>query len=121
VDKSGASRDGFYEELECVFDQLQKYYVKMPFEDFNVKAGREYIFKTTTGNDCLCEISNNGVRVINISTLKNLIVNSAMSPQHNIHKHTWTSDWKTYEQTDHVLVDKRWNSNMADVQCFRRA
>jgi hypothetical protein len=38
-------------------------------QDFNVKVGREDIFKPTDRNDCLHEISNdNGVRVVNFAT-----------------------------------------------------
>jgi hypothetical protein len=41
--------------------------------DFNSKVGREDIFKPTTGNKSLNEISNdNGVRVVNFVTSKNL-------------------------------------------------
>jgi len=41
--------------------------------DFNAKVGRKNIFKPTIGNESLHEISNdNGVRVVNIATSKNL-------------------------------------------------
>jgi hypothetical protein len=41
--------------------------------DFNAKVGREDIFKPTTGNENLHEISNdNEVRVVNFATSKNL-------------------------------------------------
>jgi hypothetical protein len=48
------------------------------------------------------EISNdNGVRVVNFATSKNLIVKSTMFPNRNFRKHTWTSpDWNTHNQTD---------------------
>jgi hypothetical protein len=39
--------------------------------DFNAKADMEDIFKPTTGNDSLDEISNDcGVRVLNLATSK---------------------------------------------------
>jgi hypothetical protein len=60
--------------------------------DFNAKEGREEIFKLTIGNESLHETSNdNGVRVVNFVTSKNLTVNSMMFPHHNIHKYIWTS------------------------------
>jgi hypothetical protein len=41
--------------------------------DFNAKVGRVYIFKSPIGNEILCEMSNdNGARVVNFSTSKNL-------------------------------------------------
>jgi hypothetical protein len=49
--------------------------------DFNIKVGREDIFKPTTGNKSLHKISNdNGVRVVNIAILKNVNVKSTMFP-----------------------------------------
>jgi endonuclease/exonuclease/phosphatase family metal-dependent hydrolase len=40
------------------FAQFPKYHVKILLGDFNAKAGREDIFKRTTGNESLHEISN---------------------------------------------------------------
>jgi DNA repair ATPase RecN len=45
-----------------------------------------------------------------------------MFPHRNIHKYTWTStDGKTNNQIDHVLVDRRWHSSILDVRSFRGA
>jgi hypothetical protein len=85
--------------------------------DFNAKAGREDIFKPTIGNESSHEISNdNGVRVVNFATSKNLIFKSTMFPHRNINKHTWTSpDGKTHNQTDHIQIDRRRHSSVLDV------
>jgi len=54
-----------------------------------VKVGRENIFKPTIGNESLHQGSNdNGVRIVNFATSKNLVVKSTMFPHRNIHKHT---------------------------------
>jgi hypothetical protein len=60
--------------------------------NFNFKVGKEGIFKPTIGNENLHEISNdNGVRVENFATSKNLTVKSTMLPHPNIHKYTCMS------------------------------
>jgi hypothetical protein len=85
-------KDSFYEELGRVFDQLPRYDMKFLLGDFNAKVGREDIFKLTIGNESSHEISNdNGVRVVNFVTSKNLVVKSTMFPHCSIHKYTWTS------------------------------
>jgi hypothetical protein len=70
-------KDSFYEESEQVFDHFPKSYAKIVLGDFNAKLGTEDIFKPTTGNESLHEDSNdNGVRVVNFATSKNLVVKS---------------------------------------------
>jgi hypothetical protein len=58
--------------------------------DFNTKVGREDIFiKQTIWNESLHKISSdNGVRLVNSATSKNLRVKSTMFPHRNIHKYT---------------------------------
>ena len=83
--------------------------------------GRENIFKPTIGQESLHQHSNdNGVRLVNFVTSKNLVVKKTMFPHRNIHKYTWTSpDCKTHNQTDHVLIDRRWHLCVLDVRSFR--
>jgi hypothetical protein len=79
-DKPDDMKDKFYEELEHVFDKFSKYHMEMLL-DFNAEVGREDILKPTIGNESLHEISiENGVRVLNFATSKNLTVRSTMFP-----------------------------------------
>jgi hypothetical protein len=73
------------------------------------------------GNGSSHEISNdNGVRLVNFATSKNLRVNSTMFPHRNIHEYIWMStDGKTHNQIDHILVDRRRHSNVHDVRSYR--
>jgi hypothetical protein len=107
-DKTDEVKDCFYEKLEHVFDKFPKYHMKSLLEDFNAKVDREDIFKPTVGNESSHEISNdNGVRLVNFATSKNLRVKSMMFPHCNIHKYTWTSpDGKTHNQIHHILIDR---------------
>jgi len=122
-EKSEESKDSFYKELQQVFDHFPKFHMKILLRDFNAKVGREIIFKLTIGQESLHQDSNdNGVRLVNFATLKNLVFNSTMFPHQNIHKYTWTyPDGKTHNQIDHVLIDRRWHSSVLDVRSFRGA
>ena len=73
---------------------------------FNAKVGRDNIFKPTIGNEILHQDNNdNGVRIVNFATSKNLVLKSTMFPHRDIYKHTWTSpDGKTHNQIDHILI-----------------
>jgi hypothetical protein len=80
-DKSDDVKDNFYEELGRVFDQFPRYDMKILLGDFNAKVGRDDIFKPTIENESSYKISNdNGVRVVNFATSKNLVVKSAIFP-----------------------------------------
>jgi len=113
----------FYEELEQLFDHFPKQHMKMLLGDFNVKVERENIFKPTIGQESFHQDNNeNGVRLVNFATSKNLVVKSTMFSHGKIHKYTWTSpDGKTHNQIDHVLIDRRWHSSVLDVRNFRGA
>jgi hypothetical protein len=108
-DKTDNVKHSFCGELECVFDKFPKYHMRILLRDFNAIVGREDIFKPTIGNENLHEIINdNGVKLVNFATSKNLRVKSTMFPHHNIHKCTWTSqDGKTHNQIDHILVERQ--------------
>jgi hypothetical protein len=65
------------------------------------------------------------IRIVNImenskfASLKNLVFKCKVFPHRNIHNYTWTSpDMKTHNQIDHILIDRRWHSNILDVQSF---
>jgi len=70
---------------------------------------RERIFSNRQLGMSLHQDSNdNGVRIVNFATSKNLVVKSTMFPHQNIHKYTWTSpDGKTHNQIDHILIDRK--------------
>ena len=80
-EKSDESKDSFYEELEQGFDHFPQYHKKIIIGDFNAKVGRENIFKPPIGNESLHQdINDNGVRLVNFATSKNLVVKSTMFP-----------------------------------------
>jgi hypothetical protein len=91
--------------------------MKILLGDFNAKVGRDNIFNPTIGNESLHQDSNdNDVRIVNFATAKNLVVKRTMFLHQNLHKYTWTSpDGKTYNQIDHILVDRRWHLSILDV------
>jgi hypothetical protein len=107
-DKIVYVKDSFYKELVPIFALFPKYHMNILLGDFNAEVGREDIFKPAIRNESLHEISNdNGVRVLNVSTSKNLTIKSTMFLQRNIHKYTWMFlDGKTSNQIDHILIDR---------------
>jgi hypothetical protein len=88
-DKDDDIKDSLYEELKQVSDQFPGYHMKILLGDFHAKVGRKDIFKAVISNESLHEVTNdNGLGVVNFTTLKNLIVKSTTFPHRDIHKHT---------------------------------
>jgi hypothetical protein len=52
-DKTDDVKDGFYKELERIFDKFPKYHIKILLGELNAKVGREDIFKQRIGNESL--------------------------------------------------------------------
>jgi len=97
--------------------------VKILLGDFKAKLGRYNILKPTIENQSLYQGSNDsGINIVSSATSKNLVVTSTMFQHQNIHKYTCTSpDGKTHNQTDHILIDRRWHMSIIDVRSFRGA
>jgi hypothetical protein len=57
-------------------------------------VGREGILKPIIGNEILHQtVNDNGIRVLNLTTSKNLVVKStSVFPYCKINKYTWASD-----------------------------
>jgi hypothetical protein len=110
--------DSFYEELDCV----PKYHMKILLGDFDAKVGMEDIFKPTIRNEIVHDINDdNGVMLVNFATSENLRVKSMMFPHCNIHRYTWTSsDGKTHNQIDHILVDRATMGYSNPASCKKR-
>jgi hypothetical protein len=67
-------KNSFYEELWHVLDQFPRYDMNILLGDFNVKIGREDIFKPTISYKSLHKITNdNGDRIVNLVTSKKLL------------------------------------------------
>jgi hypothetical protein len=91
-DKIDDMKDRFYNELEHIYDKFPKHYMTILL-DFNVKVGREDIFKPPIGNESLHEISNdNGVTVANFATSKYFIVKINLLGHLLMERHTNKTD-----------------------------
>jgi hypothetical protein len=87
--------------------------MKILLGDFNAKVGSEDTFKPRIGSMNLHEISNdNGVRLVNFATSKNLTMKSTMFPHHN-------NNLLGHNQIDHILIDRRQQSSVLGIQSFR--
>jgi len=61
--------------------------MKILLGDFNEKVGRETILKPTSGNEILHQdLNDNGMRIVNFATSKNLVLKSTILLHRNIHK-----------------------------------
>jgi hypothetical protein len=85
----------------------------------SAKVSREDIFKETAGSESLHEISNdNGIRVVNFATSKYL---SEVQCSHLVTFINWLQhlQMERHNQIGHILIDRRWHSNVLDVRSFR--
>ena len=73
------NQNSLYCELQQIFYHFSNYHIKIMLGNFNAKFGREDILKLKIVNDSLHQdSSDNGVRIVNCVTLKNLVIRSTM-------------------------------------------
>ena len=121
-EKSDDSKDCFMRNSGRFSITFPKYHMEILLGDFNAKFGRQDIFKQTVGNETLYQDNNNsGVGTVNSATSKTPAIQSTKFPQRNIHKCTCTSDGKTHNQTDDILIDRTLHSSILHVPSFRGA
>jgi hypothetical protein len=86
-------------------------------------VGRKNIFKPTIGNWNLHQDSNdNGVRIVNFTIAKYLVVKITVFPPRNCHTYTWTTpDGNTHNPNDHILIERRWQASILGVRSCRVA
>jgi endonuclease/exonuclease/phosphatase family metal-dependent hydrolase len=115
--------DKFYETLQSVCDELPKHDAVITLGDFNAKLGKEQIYRDTIGRHSLHETtSNNGFRLVQYATTNNFKVLSTWYPRKDIHKGTWKiPGTEDTNQIDHILVSKRWATDIENIRTYRGA
>ena len=91
--------------------------IKIVLGDLNAKVGKEEIYQELIGKHNMhLYTNNNGQRLVDFASAKNMVISSTCFPHKEIDKQTWRSpDGKTNNQIDHILIDKRNASSILDL------
>ena len=120
-EKEELEKGAFYQKVEEKYDSCPSNDIKIVLGDWNPKVGREEIYQGVIGRHSI-NTNNNGQRLADFVTAKNMVVSSTCFPHKDIHKHTWRSpDRQTNNQIDHILIDKRNTSSILDMKSCRGA
>ena len=97
-------------------------YIKIVLGNFNAQVGRKNVNFPTIGTYLHSLTNENGSWLIQFAVLRNIIVGSTLHPHKDIHKSTWRSpDGVTFNQTNHLLIERRHKSNLMNVRSYRGA
>ncbi|XP_055622403.1 craniofacial development protein 2-like [Toxorhynchites rutilus septentrionalis] len=112
----------FYAQLEREYERCPKHDIKIIIGDFNAQIGKEQEFKPVIVMYSAHPLTNeNGLRLIDFATSKNMAVRSTFFQHKFVHQYTWRSPNQTESQINHVLIDGRHFSNITDVRTYRGA
>ncbi|PNF20250.1 hypothetical protein B7P43_G15723 [Cryptotermes secundus] len=122
-DKSGEEKDSFYDELNEIYGKGPKMDCKIIIGDMKAKVGNEDVYRSVIGKHTLHNKSNdNGMRLINFASSRNMVIGGTVFNDKDIHKRTWKSpDGNVFNQIDHILIDVRHCSDLMDVRSYRGA
>ncbi|CAD7093988.1 unnamed protein product [Hermetia illucens] len=118
-----SEKDTFYEAVERTLEACPRYDIKIILGDFNSQVGKGPVFMRYVGSHSLHEKTNdNGVRTIQLAGSHEMVVGSTWFARKAVHKHTWASpDGITFNQIDHVLIERRHLSALLNVRTYRGA
>ena len=113
-DAENETVDEFYETLQVVCDEIPKRDAIITLGDCNANLSKEQLYKDIIGRHSLHKVTHsNSLRLVQNATINKFKVLSTWFPRKDIHKGTWkirgTND---SNQTDHLLVSKRWASDI---------
>ena len=115
-------KDEFYAQLEREYDRCPNHDIKIVIGDFNAQVGQEVEFRPVIGRFSAHQQTNeNGLRLIDFATSKNMAIKSTFFQHRLLHRYTWRSPQQTETQIDHVLIDGRHFSDIIDVRTYRSA
>lgn len=117
-------KEAFYAKLEEHFDSCPQRDVKIVIGDINARFGSEEMYKPVIGSESLHaddETNDNGQRCINFAASRGMVVRSTFFPRKRIHKATYISPRKQETQIDHVLIDRRFFSDVQNIRTYRGA
>ena len=81
-----------FANLEDTYERCSLYDVKIVLGDFNSKLGRENMYGLTIGKFSLHHQTNeNGMRIIDFASGRNMVICSTKFQHRDIHKSTWLS------------------------------
>jgi hypothetical protein len=114
-------KDPFYDELDEIYSECPRRDCKIIIGAMNAKVGNEDVYRSFIGKYSLHnKTRDNGMRLINFASSRNMVVGSTMFSHKDIHKRTWKSpDGNVFNQTDHILTDARHFSYLMDVRSCR--
>ncbi|XP_058453484.1 craniofacial development protein 2-like [Malaya genurostris] len=119
---SDDDKDEFYAQLEREYDRCPRHDIKIVIGDFNAQVGQEVEYRPVVGRFSAHQQTNeNGLRLIDFATSKNMAIKSTFFQHRLLHRYTWRSPMQTETQIDHVLIDGRHFSDIIDVRTYRGA
>lgn len=120
-EKDDNEKDLFFDQLEKLCEEVQRYDMLVVCGDFNAKIGKESFVSEVAGKFTIHDTtSNNGKRLCNFATAYDLIIKSTCFEHKKIHLGTWISpSGNTLNQIDHILISRKYASSIIDVRAYR--
>ena len=122
-DTDEEANDHFYEKLQAIVDKTPKHDLLVITGDLNAKVGSDVEgYERVVGKHRVGIRNDNGEKLCNFCGMNDLVITGTIFPHKEIHKQTWISpDRRTYNQIDHVLINRKFRTSVLDTRAIRSA
>ncbi len=117
-----ASKEKFYDQLEQVLAGVSRRDLLIVMGDFNARVGSDYeTWSKTLGKYGVeNDVSDNGLRLLDLCATNDLCVLGTFFQHKRIHQYTWYQRGTDHRsQIDHILIRRRWFSSVDDTRVYR--
>lgn len=116
-------KDDWYEQLQYEVSRVPQHDLLLIMGDINDKVGLDNSkCEAPMGKRGCGSINDNGERLVDFCLNNNCIIGGTIFPHKTIHKLTWRStDGRTIDQIDHVIINKKWRRSLLDVKVYQGA
>jgi len=117
------AKETFYSALANELSKISPHDIVILLGDMNATVSDNHdLWRQVIGPVIPDPLNDNGLRLLQLCSMHNLVITNTLFARKDIHKYTWYSnDGRTKKMIDYIIVSQRWRSSISNCRTYRSA